>query len=312
MAVNPGVPFPDPDQLSAPPRPVPFLLWCHLLAGPVTLAGAGTVAFGMLFALFLAPATEAIGSWRLSRQRQEAPGSLEAVAERGSRRSTPEGHTVGRGKVPRNLALKRGNSDRMNWLGVYWGQFEAEGDDCGVSRVTMRRRCRPLHPMGQFAQLLQYANNVWHDLLPLAQKQIYRPASSDVRVWAAKMRQDFCIRAAGLFQGVGEHRQAVEGSFIVDGLGELRDDGNFPGEPGGVDERRWAEGIQDYFSNQIRLGLPLRDHCRFELGSIQFGVLPAQNLPACGDGGVVSVLYFLSSEHLPIQAVLRKIPGVAG
>jgi hypothetical protein len=79
MAVESGSPFPKPEDLTPPPRSVPFPLWCHLLAGPVTLAGSGVFAFGMLFAIIFVPATDVVGTWRLSQRRQEAPGWLEAV-----------------------------------------------------------------------------------------------------------------------------------------------------------------------------------------------------------------------------------------
>src|SRR5271156_4922924 len=46
---------------------------------------------------------------------------------------------------------------------------------------------------------------------------------------ASTMAQDVCVGAAGVFQGVGEDGQAVEGTVGVDGLGE-GDDGD--GEAG--------------------------------------------------------------------------------
>jgi hypothetical protein len=79
MAQDPGVTFPKSDELSPPPRSVPFLLWCHLLANPVTLAGSGLFAFGMLFTIAFLPAADLVTTWRLSQRRQEAPGWLEAV-----------------------------------------------------------------------------------------------------------------------------------------------------------------------------------------------------------------------------------------
>jgi hypothetical protein len=41
--------------------------------------------------------------------------------------------------------------------------------------------------------------------------------------------QDVGVGAAGVFQGVGQDRQAVKGSFLVDGYGQLRDRGGEPG-----------------------------------------------------------------------------------
>ena len=51
------------------------------------------------------------------------------------------------------------------------------------------------------------------DLL-LAQQQVQRPAPSNMRPSSSAMRQDVSIRAARFFKGVGENRQAVEGSVV--------------------------------------------------------------------------------------------------
>jgi hypothetical protein len=79
MAVEVGSPFPKLEDVPPPPRSVPFRLCCHLLAGPVTVGGSAGFAFGMVFALIFAPATDPVGTWRLRQRRQEAPGWLEAV-----------------------------------------------------------------------------------------------------------------------------------------------------------------------------------------------------------------------------------------
>jgi hypothetical protein len=80
MAVDVAVPSPQTADLPPPPRLVPLTLWCHLLAGPLTLGGAGAFAFGMVFAIIFGGATDPVGVWRLSQRRQEVPGWLEAVA----------------------------------------------------------------------------------------------------------------------------------------------------------------------------------------------------------------------------------------
>lgn len=49
---------------------------------------------------------------------------------------------------------------------------------------------------------------------------------------SAAVAEDVLVRAAGFFQGVGQHRQAVEGSLLVDGLSELRDGAVTPRQPG--------------------------------------------------------------------------------
>jgi Protein of unknown function (DUF3592) len=81
MATDLLSPFPQADDLAPAPRPLPFRLWCHLLAGPVTLGGSALFAFGMVFALIFAPATDPVGTWRLAQRRQEAPGWVQAATE---------------------------------------------------------------------------------------------------------------------------------------------------------------------------------------------------------------------------------------
>jgi hypothetical protein len=62
----------------------------------------------------------------------------------------------------------------------------------------------------------------------------------------ATMIQDVAVGAAGVFKGIGEDRQAVEGSFLVDRLGQL---GEGLGKPGGVEphgsEREGAEDVME-------------------------------------------------------------------
>lgn len=81
MATDPGSPFPKADDLAPPPRPLPFRLWCHLLASPLTLGGSAGFAFGMVFALIFAPATDPVGVWRLGQRRQVAPGRVQGMAK---------------------------------------------------------------------------------------------------------------------------------------------------------------------------------------------------------------------------------------
>jgi hypothetical protein len=91
MTVDSGSPLPKPEDMTPPPRSVPFTLWCHLLAGPVTLAGSGVFAFGMLFAIVFVPATDLLGTWRLSQRRQEAPGWQETVEATNSHEGGDDG-----------------------------------------------------------------------------------------------------------------------------------------------------------------------------------------------------------------------------
>jgi hypothetical protein len=43
------------------------------------------------------------------------------------------------------------------------------------------------------------------------------------------MSKDLLVCAAGVFQGVGEDRQALEGAVVVNGLSKGRDRGSEPG-----------------------------------------------------------------------------------
>jgi hypothetical protein len=44
----------------------------------LTLGGSGFFAFGMMFAMIFVPATDVLGSWRLSQRHREAPGLIQA------------------------------------------------------------------------------------------------------------------------------------------------------------------------------------------------------------------------------------------
>ena len=62
-------------------------------------------------------------------------------------------------------------------------------------------------------------------------QQIQEPTTADVFAAAAAVAEDGGVGAAGVFEGVGEERQAVEGAGVVDGLGHLADRAVVPGEP---------------------------------------------------------------------------------
>ena len=64
--------------------------------------------------------------------------------------------------------------------------------------------------------------------LLLAKKQIHDPAPSDVLARLPAVVQDVGVVAAGVFEGVGEDGQAIEGTFVVDGLSQ---GGDVAGEP---------------------------------------------------------------------------------
>src|SRR4051812_20617851 len=78
----------------------------------------------------------------------------------------------------------------------------------------------------------------------LAEDQIQRPAAAHVRPRRAQVREDGVVGEAGVFEGVGEDRQAVEGAIGVDAFGELWDDAIIPGSPRIV-ERENAEWVAE-------------------------------------------------------------------
>jgi len=68
--------------------------------------------------------------------------------------------------------------------------------------------------------------------LLLPQHQIDHPAPADVRSRPAAMAQDVLVAATRFREGVGQFRHPLEGTVIVDGLGEGF---HFGGEPSGVE-----------------------------------------------------------------------------
>ena len=58
-------------------------------------------------------------------------------------------------------------------------------------------------------------------VLVLSQQQVHNPTTADMLGRLAAVSQQIGIRAARIFEGVGKHRQAPEGAFVVDALGQL-------------------------------------------------------------------------------------------
>src|ERR1700722_18901974 len=65
----------------------------------------------------------------------------------------------------------------------------------------------------------------------LAKQGVQRPASTDVHSRLAAMSEDGGVVAPGVFEGVGQHWQAVKGPVVVDRLGQLEDRAVVPGKP---------------------------------------------------------------------------------
>ena len=68
--------------------------------------------------------------------------------------------------------------------------------------------------------------------------------------WSTKMGKDFGIVTAGLFKSVRQNGKAIEGSVVVNGLGQVDHAGRQPGWIHGNDAGRVGED----FSNQLGLG----------------------------------------------------------
>src|ERR1700677_461571 len=65
---------------------------------------------------------------------------------------------------------------------------------------------------------VSHSVSVMASLLP--QDQIHYPAASNMQPWPPAMGQDFRVGAASIFQNVSQHRETVEGTVIVNSLGE--------------------------------------------------------------------------------------------
>src|SRR5215510_9540620 len=84
---------------------------------------------------------------------------------------------------------------------------------------TRRGRCRP-------------ATRLRPSHLLLAEDGVHHPAATHMRARLTQMDEELLVSAAGVFQCVGQDRQAVERSLVVDALGQFRDRAAVPGLPG--------------------------------------------------------------------------------
>ena len=90
-----------------------------------------------------------------------------------------------------------------------------------------------------------------------SQQQIDDPAAADVFAVVAAVREDVGVGAAGVFEGVGQQRQAVEGAGVVNRLRHLADRAIVPGEPRSR-RGRWMERIAKYTANHVGLNTARR------------------------------------------------------
>jgi hypothetical protein len=123
----------------------------------------------------------------------------------------------------------------------------------------------------------------------LAQDRIDDPAAADVRSWTAAVVEDSGSGAAGVFQGVGQDRQAVERASLVEFLGKLRDQALIPPEPMRL-HRNFGERVEDVPEQKITLEKFL---CRQTLFGETFLVIP---LPPAA-----SVAWFGSVSSGPVR-----------
>src|SRR5262249_5557098 len=92
--------------------------------------------------------------------------------------------------------------------------------------------------------------------LRLAQDEVQTPATTDVGPRITEMREHLGVRTAGVFEGVGQHGEALrvqlprrQNALVVGSLRELQDG---VGEPRGV-ERDGSEGVAYYLPEQVTL-----------------------------------------------------------
>src|SRR5262249_53460545 len=121
--------------LAPPPRAVPFLLRCRLLANGRAVWGSAVFGIASLLAVPLGLGMDPLGSLRLARNRQEAPGRV--VAERDTnyegngarvRRhdytfrlpdgTVRRGHSYSRGHKYLNVPAAPGQPDPQRWSRV--------------------------------------------------------------------------------------------------------------------------------------------------------------------------------------------------
>jgi hypothetical protein len=103
--------------------------------------------------------------------------------------------------------------------------------------------------------------------LLIAEDQIHYPTAANVGTRLTAMPQDFGIRAARFFQGVGKDRHSVEGSFIVDCLRHTDDRAGQPG----LFKRDWTEGVANDVAQEFCL-LPFLDILSFGVFPVDLGL----------------------------------------
>lgn len=115
------------------------------------------------------------------------------------------------------------------------------------TRLDRRQLCNPLAsaenrriPAASVAALVSFAT------LAFSQHHIDDPTTSDTRAAVAAVGEHIALMAAGVLEGVGKNRHAIEGPIDVQRLGQCNDRG---GPPSRV-ERHRAERVSDHATQE--------------------------------------------------------------
>lgn len=90
-----------------------------------------------------------------------------------------------------------------------------------------------------------------------AEHEVQYPASSGVRAWRSQVAEDVLVVAPGLFEGVGENGQVIEGAFVEHLLSHRSDIGREPFLPRLRFDGAEKEGAEQV-SQDVRLLHPYR------------------------------------------------------
>src|SRR5262249_41611256 len=107
----------------------------------------------------------------------------------------------------------------------------------------------------------------------LPEQQVHDPTSADVLPARPTVAQDVRVGTTGDFQGVGQDRQAVEGTVLVDGLDQPADGAAVPRQPAGVDRWGRAERVAEIVpgSRGLALATSLNELLTFTLTAGDLG-----------------------------------------
>jgi hypothetical protein len=84
-----------------------------------------------------------------------------------------------------------------------------------------------------------------------AQQQIHNPATANVLAGLAAVIQNVGVGAAGFFEGVGQDRQSVKCTLVINLLGQLSHNARFPYQPRWI-KNHTAKSVTENVSEQLR------------------------------------------------------------